>query len=218
MHNNLNNLQEIIKEIHSKDNNQNNSVKIIAVSKTFSMEKIMPLIESGHIHFGENKVQEAQTKWPNVIIQNRNVKLHMLGKLQTNKVKYAVELFDYIHSVDSIKLAKKIDIEQKKINKNIKLFIQVNIDNEEQKNGIGLNEIETFHSHLVKEMKMNVIGLMCIPSLNSNTDIAFDRMRQMQVKLGLSELSMGMSNDYFKAIKHGSTFVRIGSAIFGERE
>tara|TARA_A100001011_G_C14236757_1_gene811365 strand:+ start:236 stop:892 length:657 start_codon:yes stop_codon:yes gene_type:complete len=217
MHNNLNNLQEIIKEIHSKDNNQNNSVKIIAVSKTFSMEKIMPLIESGHIHFGENKVQEAQTKWPNVIIQNRNVKLHMLGKLQTNKVKYAVELFDYIHSVDSIKLAKKIDIEQKKINKNIKLFIQVNIDNEEQKNGIGLNEIETFHSHLVKEMKMNVIGLMCIPSLNSNTDIAFDRMRQMQVKLGLSELSMGMSSDYLKAIKFGSTFVRIGSKIFGKR-
>ena len=217
MHNNLNNLQEIIKEIHSKDNNQNNSVKIIAVSKTFSMEKIMPLIESGHIHFGENKVQEAQTKWPNVIIQNRNVKLHMLGKLQTNKVKYAVKLFDYIHSVDSIKLAKKIDIEQKKINKNIKLFIQVNIDNEEQKNGIGLNEIETFHSHLVKEMKMNVIGLMCIPSLNSNTDIAFDRMRQMQVKLGLSELSMGMSSDYLKAIKFGSTFVRIGSKIFGKR-
>ena len=217
MHNNLNNLQEIIKEIHSKDNNQNNSVKIIAVSKTFSMEKIMPLIESGHIHFGENKVQEAQTKWPNVIIQNRNVKLHMLGTLQTNKVKYAVELFDYIHSVDSIKLAKKIDIEQKKINKNIKLFIQVNIDNEEQKNGIGLNEIETFHSHLVKEMKMNVIGLMCIPSLNSNTDIAFDRMRQMQVKLGLSELSMGMSSDYLKAIKFGSTFVRIGSKIFGKR-
>ena len=217
MHNNLNNLQEIIKEIHSKDNNQNKSVKIIVVSKTFSMEKIMPLIESGHIHFGENKVQETQTKWPDVIIKNKNIKLHMLGKLQTNKVKYAVELFDYIHSVDSIKLAKKIDIEQKKINKNIKLFIQVNIDNEEQKNGIGLNEIETFHNHIVNEMKMNVIGLMCIPSINSNIDIAFDKMKKMQVKLGLSELSMGMSSDYIKAIKFGSTFVRIGSKIFGKR-
>tara|TARA_B100001057_G_scaffold442323_1_gene477596 strand:+ start:55 stop:711 length:657 start_codon:yes stop_codon:yes gene_type:complete len=217
MHNNLNNLQEIIKEIHSKDNNQNKSVKIIAVSKTFSMEKIKPLIESGHIHFGENKVQEAQTKWQDVIIKNKNIKLHMLGKLQTNKVKYAVELFDYIHSVDSIKLVKKIDTEQKKINKNIKLFIQVNIDNEEQKNGIGINEIETFHNHIVNEMKMNVIGLMCIPSINSNLDIAFDKMKKMNVKLGLSELSMGMSSDYIKAIKFGSTFVRIGSKIFGKR-
>jgi len=217
MHNNLNNLQEIIKEIHSKDNNQNNSVKIIAVSKTFSMEKIMPLIESGHIHFGENKVQEAQTKWPNVIIQNRNVKLHMLGKLQTNKVKYAVELFDYIHSVDSIKLAKKIDIEQKKINKNIKLFIQVNIDNEEQKNGIGLNEIETFHSHLVKEMKMNVLGLMIIPPNDNNTEKYFKSIAELNSSLALQELSMGMSSDYLIAIKHKATFVRIGSSIFGER-
>jgi len=175
------------------------------------------LIESGHIHFGENKVQEAQTKWQDVIIKNKNIKLHMLGKLQTNKVKYAVELFDYIHSVDSIKLVKKIDTEQKKINKNIKLFIQVNIDNEEQKNGIGINEIETFHNHIVNEMKMNVIGLMCIPSINSNLDIAFDKMKKMNVKLGLSELSMGMSSDYIKAIKFGSTFVRIGSKIFGKR-
>ena len=217
MHNNLHNLQEIIKEIKSKENNHNKPVKIIAVSKTFSMEKIMPLIENGHIHFGENKVQEAQLKWPEVLEKFKNVKLHMLGKLQTNKVKSAVRLFDYIHSLDSIKLAKKIDQEQKKINRNIKLFIQVNIDNENQKSGIALSELEAFHSQLVGEMKLNVIGLMCIPSINSNIDIAFEKMKKNVDKLNLAELSMGMSSDYLKAINFGSTFVRIGSKIFGKR-
>ena len=217
MHNNLHNLQEIIKEIYSKDNNQNKLVKIIAVSKTFEMDKIIPLIEIGHIHFGENKVQEAQNKWLNVISKNKNIKLHMIGKLQSNKVKLAVKLFDYIHSVDSIKLAQRINLEQKKINKDIGLFIQVNIDNEDQKNGIALNELEKFHNKLTNEMKMNVIGLMCIPSVNSKLEISYDKMLKMKNKLGLSELSMGMSFDYIEAIKFGSTFVRIGSKIFGKR-
>ncbi len=217
MHKSLNNLQEIVKEIYSKDNNQNKIVKIIAVTKTFGMDKISPLIESGHIHFGENKVQEAQNKWPDVIMKNRNIKLHMIGKLQTNKVKYAVKLFDYIHSIDSIKLANKIDVEQKKINKDIGLFIQVNIDNEEQKNGIALSDVEIFYNKLANDMKMNVIGLMCIPSVNSNIANAYEKMKKITIKLGLSELSMGMSSDYLEAIKFGSTFVRIGSKIFGKR-
>ena len=217
MHNNLNNLQEIIREIYSKENNQNKSVKIIAVSKTFGMEKIIPLIESGHIHFGENKVQEAQNKWPDVLMKNKNIKLHMLGKLQTNKVKYAVKLFDYIHSIDSVKLANKIDVEQKKINKDIGLFIQVNVDDEKQKNGIELSELEMFYNQLVNNMKMNVVGLMCIPSVNSNIEVAYEKMKKMKIKLGLTELSMGMSSDYLEAIKFSSTFVRIGSKIFGKR-
>tara|TARA_B100001057_G_C22683485_1_gene884709 strand:+ start:167 stop:823 length:657 start_codon:yes stop_codon:yes gene_type:complete len=217
MHNNLNNLQEITQEIYSKENNQNKTVKIIAVTKTFDMDKIFPLIENGHIHFGENKVQEAQNKWSDIIMKNKNIKLHMIGKLQTNKVKYAVKLFDYIHSIDSIKLAYKIDVEQKKINKNIKLFIQVNIDSEEQKNGIALRDVEIFHNQLVNDMKMNVVGLMCIPSINSNIENAYEKMKKMTTKLGLRELSMGMSSDYLEAIKFGSTFVRIGSKIFGKR-
>jgi len=217
MHNNLNNLQEITQEIYSKENNQNKTVKIIAVTKTFDMDKIFPLIENGHIHFGENKVQEAQNKWSDIIMKNKNIKLHMIGKLQTNKVKYAVKLFDYIHSIDSIKLAYKIDVEQKKINKNIKLFIQVNIDSEEQKNGIALRDVEIFHNQLANDMKMNVVGLMCIPSINSNIEHAYEKMKKMTTKLGLRELSMGMSSDYLEAIKFGSTFVRIGSKIFGKR-
>ena len=217
MHNNLVNLQEINKEIYSKDDDINKSVKIIAVSKTFKIDKIIPLINNGHIHFGENKVQEAQDKWPNIIVLNKNIKLHMIGKLQTNKVKYAVKLFDYIHSVDSLKLAKKIDLEQKKIDKDIRLFIQVNIDNETQKNGIAFNEVENFHNQISNEMKMNVVGLMCIPSIDSNKKIAYEKMKEMNAKLGLKELSMGMSSDYKEAIDQGSTFIRIGSKIFGNR-
>ena len=217
MHNSLANLQEINEEIYSKDDDKNKSVKIIAVSKTFKIDKIIPLINNGHIHFGENKVQEAQDKWPNIIVLNKNIKLHMIGKLQTNKVKYAVKLFDYIHSVDSLKLAKKIDLEQKKIDKDIRLFIQVNIDNETQKNGIEFNEVENFHNQISNEMKMNVVGLMCIPSIDSNKKIAYEKMKEMNAKLGLTELSMGMSSDYKEAINQGSTFVRIGSKIFGNR-
>ena len=212
-HISINNLNLLKKEVDLL----NKDVNIIAVSKTFSIEFIKPLINYGHIHFGENKVQEAQNKWSDIIMKNKNIKLHMIGKLQTNKVKYAVKLFDYIHSIDSIKLAYKIDVEQKKINKNIKLFIQVNIDSEEQKNGIALRDVEIFHNQLVNDMKMNVVGLMCIPSINSNIENAYEKMKKMTTKLGLRELSMGMSSDYLEAIKFGSTFVRIGSKIFGKR-
>ena len=167
MHKNLLNLQEIKKEIYLKKSESQN-INIIAVSKTFSMEHIMPLIKNGHNHFGENKVQEANIKWSNVLVDNKDIKLHMLGKLQTNKVKQAVKLFDYIHSLDSLKLANKILLEQKKINKELKLFIQLNVDNEDQKNGIAINELQDFYECLVHEMKMNIIGLMCIPSIHSD--------------------------------------------------
>ena len=181
------------------------------------MEHIMPLIKNGHNHFGENKVQEANIKWSNVLEDNKDIKLHMLGKLQTNKVKQAVKLFDYIHSLDSLKLANKILLEQKKINKELKLFIQLNVDNEDQKNGIAINELQDFYECLVNEMKMNIIGLMCIPSIHSDKKIIYDKMNLLKKKMGLNELSMGMSSDYVEAIKFGSTYVRIGSKIFGQR-
>ena len=181
------------------------------------MEHIMPLIKNGHNHFGENKVQEANIKWSNVLVDNKDIKLHMLGKLQTNKVKQAVKLFDYIHSLDSLKLANKILLEQKKINKELKLFIQLNVDNEDQKNGIAINELQDFYECLVHEMKMNIIGLMCIPSIHSDKKIIYDKMNLLKKKMGLNELSMGMSSDYVEAIKFGSTYVRIGSKIFGQR-
>ena len=216
MHKNLLNLQEIKKEIYLKKSESQN-VNIIAVSKTFSMAHIMPLIKNGHTHFGENKVQEANIKWSNVLEDNKDIKLHMLGKLQTNKVKQAVKLFDYIHSLDSLKLANKILLEQKKINKELKLFIQLNVDNEDQKNGIAINELQDFYECLVNEMKMNIIGLMCIPSIHSDKKIIYDKMNLLKKKMGLNELSMGMSSDYVEAIKFGSTYVRIGSKIFGQR-
>ena len=217
MHNNLNNLQEIIKEIHSKDNNQNESVKIIAVSKTFSMEKIMPLIESGHIHFGENKVQEAAGKWVSLKEQNKNLKLHMIGKLQTNKVKIAIPLFDYIHSLDSLKLAEKISIEQKKKDKKLKIFIQVNIGNEHQKSGIDVKDVEEFYKTCFHRLNLDIIGLMCIPPNDENVNKYFIQMKNLNDSLRLKELSMGMSSDYLEAAKHGSTYVRVGSKIFGKR-
>ena len=218
MHKSLLNLQEIKKEIYLKKKSETQKVNIIAVSKTFSMEHIMPLIKNGHSHFGENKVQEAHLKWANVLENNKDFKLHMLGKLQTNKVKQAVKIFDYIHSLDSFKLAKKILLEQKKINKELKLFIQLNIDNEDQKSGIAINELKDFHECLVHEMKMNIIGLMCIPSIHSNRKIIYNKMNVLKEKFGLNELSMGMSSDYIEAIEFGSTFVRIGSKIFGKRD
>ena len=217
MHKNLFNLQEIKKEIYLKKNSGTQEVNIIAVSKTFSMEHIVPLIKNGHKHFGENKVQEANIKWTNVLEDNKDLKLHMLGKLQTNKVKQAVKLFDYIHSLDSLKLAKKISSEQKEIDKDLKIFIQLNIDNEDQKSGILINELKDFYECLVHELKMNIIGLMCIPSIHSNREIIYDKMNTLKEKFALTELSMGMSSDYNDAIKFGSTFVRIGSKIFGNR-
>ena len=194
----------------------NNYPKIIAVSKTFKINKILPLIEHGHIDYGENKVQEAVEKWTEIKKINSTIKLHMIGKLQTNKVKLAVQIFDYIHSVDSEKLARKIADEQSKINKNIKIFLQVNIGNEYQKSGINKDGIERLVS-FSKRIGLNVIGLMCIPPMNTDPEGYFVEMNKLKKDFGFDELSMGMSSDYLTAIKHFSTYVRIGSSIFGQR-
>ena len=196
--------------------NWNSSPKIIAVSKTFKIDKILPLIEHGHIDFGENKVQEAIEKWTEIKKKNSAIKIHMIGKLQTNKVKYAVKLFDYIHSVDSEKLAKKIADEQNKLNKKIKIFLQVNIGDEDQKSGINKNNVEYLVS-CCKEIGLDLIGLMCIPPINIDPENYFKEMNTLNKSLGFSELSMGMSSDFLQAIKYSSTHVRIGSSIFGQR-
>ena len=209
----VDNLKQIKNEVLLKKKD----CKIIAVSKTFQIEKIRPLLEFGHLHFGENKVQEANDKWSNIKNEFKDVKLHMIGKLQTNKVKNAVEIFDYIHSVDTFKLAKKISSEQNKINKRIKLFIQLNIDNEKQKSGILVNELEDFYQSLIKELNLDIVGLMCIPDVQKKSSEAFVSMKNLANKLGLKEISMGMSSDYLDAIDYGSTFVRIGTKIFGKR-
>ena len=197
--------------------NINRIPKIIAVSKTFKIDKILPLIEHGHIDFGENKVQEAIDKWTEIKSKNSNIKLHLIGKLQTNKVKFAVKLFDYIHSVDSEKLAKKISDEQLKINKNIKIFIQVNIGNENQKSGISKNDVLNLY-YYCKKIGLNVVGLMCIPPVNNDPSVYFNEMNILNNELNFSELSMGMSSDYVEASKHSATFLRIGSSIFGSRD
>ena len=194
----------------------NSHPKIIAVSKTFSMDKILPLIEYGHSDFGENKVQETLEKWSKIKKSNSQINLHMIGRLQTNKVKHAVQIFDYIHSVDSKKLAKKIVDEQNKLNKKIKVFLQINIGAENQKSGINKNEAKYLFTYC-KEINLDVIGLMCIPPINVDPEIYYKEMYQLNMSLGLQDLSMGMSSDFFKAIKHKSTYVRIGTSIFGER-
>ena len=194
-----------------------NSLKIIAVSKTFSLNHIMPLIKLGHNHFGENKVQEAKVKWNQIKKEKKNLQLHMLGKLQSNKAKQAVEIFDYIHSLDSQKLADILSKSQEEINKSIKYFIQVNIGNEAQKSGIHYNEVDQFYNYCTKEKKMNVLGLMAIPPNDDNTEKYFKSLSELNSSLGLKELSMGMSSDYMKAINYKATYLRIGSAIFGER-
>jgi len=193
-----------------------NNPKIIAVSKTFKIEKILPLVDYGHIHFGENKVQEAVEKWTEIKKINSEIKLHMIGKLQTNKVKFAVKLFDYIHSVDSEKLAKKISDEQKKIGKKIKIFLQVNIGSESQKSGVNKNQVNKLVS-FCKENDLDLIGLMCIPPANIDSENYFKEMKKLNNDFGFTELSMGMSSDFLLAIQHHSTYVRIGSSIFGER-
>jgi len=193
-----------------------NLPKIIAVSKTFKIDKILPLIDHGHADFGENKIQEAVDKWTEIKSNNSNIKLHMIGKLQSNKVKFAVKLFDYIHSVDSQKLAKKIADEQNKINKKIKIFLQVNIGYENQKSGINKNDINQLILYC-KEIGLDLIGLMCIPPVNIDPENCFDEMNQLNKNSGFKELSMGMSSDFLKAAKHFSTYVRIGSSIFGKR-
>jgi len=192
-------------------------VKIIAVSKTFSLDYVMPLLAHGHLHFGENKVQEALTKWSEQKKINQNLKLHMIGKLQTNKAKDAVKLFDYIHSLDNQKLADVLVKHEININKKLKYFIQVNIGNELQKSGISVNELDAFYNYCVNEINLNIIGLMVIPPIDQNPDKYFKSLSDLNKSLALENISMGMSADYIKAIKHGSTFVRVGSSIFGSR-
>ena len=196
--------------------NINNNPKILAVSKTFEINKILPLIEHGHLDYGENKVQEALEKWSDIKLIKKDLKLHLIGKLQTNKVKQAIKIFDYIHSVDSEKLAKKIADEETKQGKKIKIFIQVNIGDEEQKSGVNKSSVHELYSYC-KAINLNVIGLMCIPPLDKSSDIFFKEMRTLNQNLNLPELSMGMSADYLDAIKNSATYVRIGSNIFGER-
>ena len=196
--------------------NINNNPKILAVSKTFEINKILPLIEYGHLDYGENKVQEALEKWSDIKLTKKDLKLHLIGKLQTNKVKQAIKIFDYIHSVDSEKLAKKIADEETKQGKKIKIFIQVNIGDEEQKSGVNKSSVNELYSYC-KAIDLNVIGLMCIPPLGKSSDIFFKEMRTLNKNLNLDELSMGMSADYLDAIKNSATYVRIGSNIFGER-
>jgi len=195
----------------------NSNVRIIAVSKTFSMDNISHLINDGHIDFGENKVQEAVEKWTNIKLNSPNLVLHMVGKLQTNKVKFAVKLFDYIHSLDSIKLAKKISEEQSKFKKKLKIFIQVNIGNENQKSGIMISDLSNFYKICSKELNLDIVGLMCLPPVNIDPSTYFKEMNLLAKNLSLKELSMGMSSDYLCAIEHGATFIRIGSKIFGAR-
>jgi pyridoxal phosphate enzyme (YggS family) len=218
MHNSVKNLLDIENNIkvHLNKLNITNNPKIIAVSKTFKIDKILPLIEYGHTDFGENKVQEAIEKWTEIKKINLQIKLHMIGKLQTNKVKYAVRIFDYIHSVDSTKLAKKIADEQKKVNKKIKVFLQINIGDEDQKSGINKTEVNQLADYC-KEIGLDLIGLMCIPPANFDPSNYFEEMSGLNKSFGFGDLSMGMSSDYLTAAKHYATFVRIGSSIFGQR-
>ena len=218
MHNTVKNLLEIKNNIKIYLNklNINNNPKIVAVSKTFKIDKILPLIEYGHSDYGENKVQEALEKWTEIKKINSKIRLHMVGKLQTNKVKFAVQIFDYIHSVDNEKLARKIADEQTKLKKKIKIFLQVNIGDENQKSGINKNEVGQLIS-FSKEIGLNVIGLMCIPPVNIDPEVYFNEMNKLNKDLGLAELSMGMSSDYLIAAKNFSTYVRVGSSIFGQR-
>jgi len=212
------NLLNIENEIKTNlgDLNIKNNTKIIAVSKTFKLDKILPLIKHGHIDYGENKVQEAIEKWSEVKKENSKIKLHMIGKLQTNKVKFAVKLFDYIHSVDNQKLANKISEESKKINKKIKIFIQVNIGDENQKSGINKNELNNLVS-FCKDSNLDLVGLMCIPPINIDPLEYFNEMNKLNQSFGFLELSMGMSSDYLLAAQNSATFLRIGSSIFGQR-
>ncbi len=197
--------------------NQDLKTKIIAVSKTFPTKEIRPLIEHGHLHFGENKVQEALEKWTELKKEVKNVKLHMVGKLQSNKVKFVIPLFDYIHSLDNLKLAQKISSEQKKMNKKLKIFIQVNIGNEDQKSGISQNEVMSFYKKCISDFDLDIVGLMCIPPLKGAKNQYFRLMKDLNKSIGLEELSMGMSSDYLDAVSHGATYIRIGSKIFGQR-
>ena len=216
MHNTIKNLIYIEDLIKSKVNHHK-LPKIIAVSKTFPIENILPLIKYGHIHYGENKVQEAMDKWSNIKTKNDNIKLHLIGRLQTNKVKFALKIFDYIHSLDSEKLANKIASEQKKQGKKPKIFMQVNIGNEDQKSGINKERLGDFYKFF-KNLNLDIIGTMCIPPNDEKTENYFSEMNQINQRLNFKELSMGMSSDYLEATKNNATYIRVGSKIFGARD
>ena len=210
-------IQSEIKELLIKNNSQNRDLNIVIVCKTFSMDKILPLIDAGHVHFGENKVQEAELKWKEAKKKHPNIKLHMVGKLQTNKVKVALNIFDYIHSVDNYKLGEKIVKYEKELNKKIKTFVQVNIGEEYQKSGISPKNVNQFVNYCKNSLCLNIIGLMCLPPISDNSEKYFMHLNQLRNQTDLRHLSMGMSNDYQTAIKCGSTFLRIGSKILGEK-
>ena len=215
MHNTVKNLIYIEELIKSKANHDE-LTKIIAVSKTFPIENVLPLIEHGHLHYGENKVQEALDKWSDIKLKNNAIKLHLIGRLQTNKVKFALRIFDYIHSLDSERLAIKIADEQKKQEKNSKIFIQVNIGNEDQKSGINKDNLVDFYN-FCKNLDLDIIGTMCIPPNDGNTEQHFSEMNKINQELNFKDLSMGMSGDYLEAIKNNATYIRVGSKIFGNR-
>ena len=219
MHTNLKKLEFIqnkINEIINKKQLKTNP-QIIVVTKTFPIENIVPLLESGHVHYGENKIQEAEVKWGHIKKNYKNLCLHMVGKLQSNKAKKAVDLFDYIHSLDNEKLAVKISQYQKELNKNIGLFIQLNLADEKQKSGLTLNNLKSFYNYCVYDLKLNIVGLMCLPPIESNSDKYFKLLNQSAKNLNLKELSMGMSSDFESAVINGSTFLRLGTLIMGER-
>ena len=217
MHSSISNLEFVKKEI-IRSNTNHEKINIIAVSKTFKLNQIKPLIDYGHTHFGENKIQESIDKWSEIKKNMNNLKLHFIGKLQTNKVKYVIPLFDYIHSLDSIKLAEKIYNQQNKINFKPKIFVQVNIGAEQQKSGVLINDLEIFLKDCKKHFNLNIIGLMCIPPIGNSSEKYFKEMQQLNKIYNFDDLSMGMSSDYLDAVKYGSSYVRIGSKIFGNRD
>tara|TARA_B110000211_G_scaffold26992_1_gene27503 strand:+ start:4642 stop:5280 length:639 start_codon:yes stop_codon:yes gene_type:complete len=211
----MNSIVKRLENIKSLINNSN--VKIIAVSKTFTYDHIEPLVEHGHVHFGENKVQEAQAKWSNIKITKPSIKLHMIGKLQSNKAKEAVNLFDYIHSLDNQKLAHLLAKHENDANKKLQYFIQVNVGKEKQKSGIGIELLDDFYYYCIKDLRINIIGLMALPPNDGNENIYFKNIMELNKSLGLKQLSLGMSGDYQEALKYEATYVRIGSSIFGNR-
>tara|TARA_Y100001958_G_scaffold146071_1_gene125438 strand:- start:1770 stop:2414 length:645 start_codon:yes stop_codon:yes gene_type:complete len=213
MHNSVDNLLSIKKEIREINPNS----ELIVVTKTFSMEKILPIVELGHKHFGENKVQEAEAKWTDIKSKNNNLKLHLIGRLQTNKVKFCLPLFDYIHGLDSLKLADKIANEQIIKKFRPKIFIQINIGDEDQKNGISQNNLLQFYNKIKNDFELDIIGLMCIPPFGKDSSTYFQQMKNLSKKTNLNELSMGMSDDYLEALKYSATFIRVGSKIMGKR-
>jgi len=221
-------MHELIKNLELVKHKINEKVKlsqktitqptIIAISKTFSLDHINPLIEAGHTHFGENKVQEAEKKWDKTLINKHGLKLHMVGGLQSNKAKKAVQIFDYIHSLDNLKLAKKLHLAEEELNKNLKYFVQVNLGNEDQKSGIPKSNLEKFIETLRRDFKLNIIGLMCLPPQNEKSEIYFKELQEFAIKHNFNHLSMGMSHDYLAALDFGSSFLRLGTCIFGERK